>query len=172
MRGLRAILPPPIFWLATCLCLYVWWPEKTPIQEAINETLSAHLRDGVSEPLVESSFPEFSETLTTSYSEELLKVASRPLFFDGRKPIETKSGTNDGSKNLPKPRVVSAPPPTLEYLGFLRLDGGLRGLLRVSGVDQWVVAGDEIQGWFIQAVTISGITISKDGAEHVVALEF
>ncbi len=90
---------------------------------------------------------------------EFPQSSARPLFHPDRRPIEI-------AKPVVAPTVIpDAPPPPVDQLQLVGVmqtgPNQFRALIR-SGADapgQWLVVGDQLQGWRLSAIASDGVTI-------------
>lgn len=115
----------------------------------------------IERPQTESSgSPELSAATLPHRTEAMFpQTVARPLFHPDRKPIERA-----------KPAAIKAPPPAppptldkLQLVGVMRTGvNQYRALIRssVEAPGEWLVVGDQIQGWLLRAIDTDGVVLA------------
>lgn len=105
--------------------------------------------------------------------EALVIALSRPLFVQSRSkrdPAPASFATREPVLRVQAQEpesVPEVPPPSLLYVGSMRLGGVTRVLLRdTTGLESWFEVGDRIAEWQIDAVS-SGELILRAGSQRL-----
>ncbi|UWP96195.1 hypothetical protein K3X48_04185 [Aliiroseovarius crassostreae] len=178
----RHLIPP---FSVICLALILIWVSFGKNEKKLETTVRNHQTlTPVTKPVETSPDLGGGRSVYPEYTQQIGEATARPLFVESRKPstpilvepelYNTEPEVDYSQSTVPTERIDPSPPQLpnqLFYAGFVRMKNkeyALLGSDRTS--EEWVLVGEDYQGWKVTNANGETVTLQKDEFQHIVEI--